>query len=297
MKLIEYPLYCDSRATTFTFYVIGDAHVGATNCAEDKIKALVKIIKANPNARWLGGGDLTDNVIISDVKRFDPTVLPPWMLHKRTAGEVVEGLQDIVGAQKKRLYQLLDPIKDQCLGLVEGNHEYAIMKHHNRDVMTEMCEHFNVPNLTDCAFIRFKFIRKTGKGAPPTAVVKAFITHGHGGGRTSGAEPNILYRLAADKDCEIVWKGHSHTFALHSPIPMLSMPNRGEVPENATVYYKYAANWGSYLYTYQAGPSTYASRANYPVRPMYTVETRVHPFQQQADGVEQPRIEMLPLHL
>lgn len=298
MKLVEFSLPCDSRTTEWSFYVLGDIHVGALNCAEDKVKSLVKRIAANPYARWIGGGDMCDNVILTDVKRFDPTILPDWMLKDKDPDKVRGMLQDIVGAQKKRLFELLKPIKHQCLGLIEGNHEYSIMKYHNRDLMHDMCTHFGVENLTDCAFIRFKFERMTRcKEGNPIATVRAFISHGHGGGRTSGAEPNILYRLAADKECEIVMKGHSHTFCIHPPIPMLSMPSRGELPANPLVYDKHAANWGACVYTYQSGPSTYASRANYPVRPMYTVEVKVKPFAGVRDGFEQPHIEMYAVKL
>lgn len=289
MKLKDYTFNV-KRGESMTFYVIGDAHVGSKNCAEEKLKVLVDIIKADPNARWFGGGDLTENIVPSDSKRFDPTVLPDWMLDNRDADDVVMDLKDIIGAQLERLYAILDPIKDKCLGLIEGNHEYSIMKYHNRDIMNTVCKHFKVANLTDCAYLRFNFRR----GKQETAVVRAFITHGHGGGRTSGAEPNCLYRLAADKDCDIVWKGHSHTFAMHPPIPMLTIPKTGPIPENATTHYKYAANWGAYVYTYQSGSGSYASRANYPVRPMYTVSTVVTP---EPSICPEYRVEQLPVHL
>lgn len=296
MKLIDLQFPCASMSDRYKFYVIGDAHVGARNCAEDKIQAMVKIIAADPMARWIGGGDLTDNIILSDQKRFDPSVLPLWMLEKRSGEQVVSALQDIVGAQRDRLYRLLDPIADKCLGLIEGNHEYSIMKHHNRDLMQEMCAHFGVPNLTDCTFMRMRFKRGT-----QTATVKAFISHGHGGGRTSGAEPNSLYRLSADKGADIIMQGHSHSFCIHSPITVLSVPNRGRMPKDLVVSYKYAGNWGAWVYTYQSGPSTYASRANYPARPMYTIETAVKPFNCTVadDGQKlfKPRIEMNGLQL
>lgn len=295
MKLVEVTLPCAKVTDTYTFYVIGDTHVGARNCAEDKLRALVDIIASDPNARWFGGGDLCDNVILPDQKRFDPTVLPKWMLHHRDADDVAGALQDIAGAQKQRLFDILDPIKDKCLGLIEGNHEYSIMKHHNRDFMKELCQHFAAPNLTDCAFVRLRFKGKF-RGGAASATVRMFITHGHGGGRTTGAETNRLYRLAADKDVDIVLAGHSHSFALHPPIPMLGVPRRGGLPENAVTRYKYAANWGSLVYTYQSGPSTYASRANYPVRPMYTVETTVTPFA-VVNEVAAPSIEMQQVHL
>ena len=79
------------------------------------------------------------------------------------------------------------------------------------------------------------------------------------------------------------------------------MPNRGRMPTDLVASYKYAGNWGSWVYTYQSGPSTYASRANYPARPMYTIETVIKPFNAVRIGDDQdhnePRIDMRGLHL
>ena len=134
MKIHEKVLYCTSRRYTIKLYVLGDLHIGARNCDENKIKTLVKLIEKDPHAYWIGGGDLCDNIVIGDSKRFEPTVLPRWMLDNKDADEVAAALQDIAGAQKDRLFNILKPIKDKCLGMIEGNHEYTIMKHHNRDL-------------------------------------------------------------------------------------------------------------------------------------------------------------------
>lgn len=294
MKLLEIPFNTVSRTHVMNVYPIGDIHVGALNCAEDKLKGVVKLIAADPNAYWVGGGDYLDAVILNDSKRFDPTVVPNWMLDNGPE-ESRLNLTDMLTAQRKRFFKLMSPIKDRCLGLIEGNHEYTIMKHHNRNLMSELCQHFTLDgqptsDLTDCAFIRLKFRRGGQTGS--SSVVRMFICHGNGGGRSSGAEPNALYRLAADKECDIVLRGHSHSFCIHPPIPMLSIPSRGEMPVHPTVYDKHAANWGAYVYTYATGPSTYASRANYPLRPMYTVGIAIKPHYSNSHGVEMPRIDM-----
>ena len=240
-----------------------------------------------------------DAVILNDSKRFDPTVVPNWMLSEGPE-QSRTNLKDMLQAQRKRLSKLLAPIRDRCLGLIEGNHEYTIMKHHNRDLMKELCSDFSfcgkpAVDLTDCSFIRFKFRRGAGEGH--TSVMRLFICHGNGGGRTSGAESNALYRLAADKECDIVLRGHSHSFCIHPPIPMLSVPSAGVMPTEATVYDKHAANWGAYVYTYANGPSTYASRGNFPLRPMYTVGITIKPHHTNSRGVESPRIDMREVKL
>ena len=296
MRLVSKEFMTNSRTTEYELFTLGDVHMGAPNCAEDKLKRIVRRIADTPNAYWFGGGDILDAVILQDEKRFDPNTLPDWMLSKGPE-HTRRGLSNMLTAQRDRFFRITEPIGDKCLGLIEGNHEYAMMKHHNRDILREMCEHFGTDNLTDCAFVRLQFGRKRGdedRGGPN---VRVFICHGHGGGRSSGAELNILYNLAADKDVDIVLKGHSHTYAIHAPIPMLTIPSKGKMPADPVVYEKYAANWGAYLYTYASGPSTYASRANYPVRPMYTVQAVIRPHVCTKHGLELPSIALNPIRL
>ena len=234
-----------------------------------------------------------DSVILGDVKRFDVNVLPNWML-TGNAAKVRTQVRDIVAAQKRRFLRMVEPIKDKCVGLIEGNHEYSIMKYHNRDLMGDLTDSLQVPNLSDTAFIRFRCrIPRKGKDTGAKArTVTAFVAHGHGGGRTAGAEPLKLEQLAKDKDCDIVLRGHSHIFHILPAITMLGIPHAGKLPELPVTREKHAANWGAYVYTYQVGPSTYASRANYPVRPFYTVETIIHPFKHANGERENPDITM-----
>ncbi len=292
MKLVDYTFDCPEVTDTLSLFAIGDTHIGANNCAEHKLRHMVKRIKEDPNAYWFGGGDICDAVVLMDVKRFDPSLIPDWMLEGKTPAEIKGHMKDVITAQMKRAWSILDPIKHKCLGMIEGNHEYSTMKHHNRDIHAQMCEHFGVEDLTDGAFLRFTFKHKRR-----TSAVVGFVAHGSGGGRTSGAEPNKLFALSADKGVDFVLRGHSHTFCIHPPIPVLSVPEDGHIPHNPEVDDKWAANWGSYVYTYQTGPSTYASRANYPVRPMYTAETRITPFQTDSSGRIANRVEMRAVRL
>lgn len=300
MKIAERKFVCKSRTETFKLYVLGDVHIGALNCAEPELRKLIKIIASDPHAYWLGGGDYTDAVILGDIKRFDVNTLPDWML-KGDPGTIKQRIGDILHEQRNRWLELVKPISDKCLGMIEGNHEYSIFKYHNRDHLNDLCQAMSTPtntveNLTDCAFIRMAFNRVNRGCAVEckqyhTQTATLFICHGHGGGRTAGVEPNKLARLAADKDVDIVLTGHTHTFCIQSPTAIMSIPNSGKLPEDAIIREKYAANWGAYVYTYKSGPSTYASRANYPVRPMYTVETIIEPHR-DIKGREKINIRM-----
>ena len=273
MKLLNIDIDVTSRSEIFNLYPVGDAHVGAFNFTVKKFKKYVQRIKDDANALWIGGGDIIDAIILQDQKRFDPDNLPVWML---TGGpdKVRKKIKDILKSQLDYAEELLEPIKDKCVGLIEGNHEYSISHYHNRDITADLAKRLDTIELTDCAFIRFRFKRLH----QATTAIRLFICHGNGGGRTAGAEPTHLTRLAQERDCEIILRGHSHIFHIMPPIPRLTIPATGDMPEHVLTHEVRAANWGAWVLSYANGPSTYDSRANYPVRPMCTVVAQIKPF-------------------
>lgn len=296
MKVMEYRFPAvNTRTVSFTIHPLGDVHIGALNCGEKQFRRVVKMIEDDPNAYWFGGGDMLDSVIIQDQKRFDPNSLPSWML-SGSSTSIRKSLRDILAAQKRRFLDIVDPIKHKCIGLMEGNHEYSIMKHHNRDLMGELCDELDTVNLTDCCFVRFKFEREKGNGLNDSVTVRMFAAHGCGGGRTSGSEPNHLARLASDKVCELVLRGHSHTQHILPPVARLTIPTSGSLDEEAESTVMRAANWGCYLRTYAAGPSTYDSRATYPVRPLSTIKIKITPFRVKGDRTR-PKVIIEELEL
>lgn len=302
MKVMEYKFPAvKSRTHKFHLYALGDVHIGAMNCAENQFRKVVRTIAKDKNAYWVGGGDYIDAVILQDQKRFDPNVLPSWLLSahindikrmirkggdtdkvaddimKLISGSSRKKLADMVAAQRDRFIEITKPIHNKCIGLIEGNHEYAVMKYHNRSIMSDLSAAIGAPELTDCCFVRMRFTRAKA-GAPEIANVRMFACHGHGGGRTPGAEPNHLARLAQDKTCELVLRGHSHTQFILPPVARMTLPTNGPLNEEAESTILRAANWGCFLRTYAAGPSTYASRATYPVRPLSTIRVVITPF-------------------
>lgn len=289
MRLIDKIVNCNSRTDTFHIYTLGDLHIGAMNCAEGHIRRLIRKIKDDPKALWIGGGDYINAIKPQDSKRFTPDNLPNWIL-EGDADTVRKRLKDIVRQEVERFILMVEPIKDKCLGLISGNHEESIVQHYNEDVLEYMCETLDVPNLTRSAAIRLNFKTK----ADHTNIIAIFITHGHGGGRSAGAEPNQLESLAKDKDFDILLRGHSHTFCILAPIPVLSIPVRGKLPNELNVRYKRCANWGCMMMSYKAGPSTYDEKALYPARCLSTLQIEITPLK---DCEEYRKISMSELVL
>lgn len=288
MKLVDYTLSGSSRKDKYTLYPIGDIHLGNIGCHEKGLIKLIKEIKNDPNAIFFLGGDLCDCVVPSDAKRFDFNTLPEWMFVGEHSA-IKERLCDIATAQRDRCVELFEPIADKCIGAIMGNHEYALSKYHNRDFHSDICSSLNITDLTDCCIVRLKF--KRGGRAK---VITFYACHGNGGGRTAGSEPNHLDKLARNWDVDMVFRGHSHTFCIAPPTVMGYVPQSGALPDELLQKAKLCANWGTFLKSYAQGPSTYTSRANYPMRPMCTVKVELAPHK---DCKEIDKIVMSQINL
>ena len=281
MKMIDRTIMCKGRGDTFSLYVLGDCHIGNRNCAESHIRRLVKKIALDKRAYWIGGGDYCECIAPQDI-RFSHDTLPDWIL-SGDADTTRGKLRDITSQQVNRFVEMTSGISTQCLGLVEGNHERKIRIRDNVDVQARLCRKLGVSDLTGSAFIRLKF-KRGGSGI----VIKIFITHGMGGGRTAGAEPNHLQKLCNFIDADIILRGHSHTFIIAEPKAMLSVPSVGALPKELIAKYKRSANWGCWVRSYATGPSTYDEVANYPARSLSTVEITMQPHKSTTHGSARP---------
>ena len=130
MILIDEEIKCKSRSEIFDIYPLGDIHLGARNCAETPLREHVKTIFADPNARVILGGDLTNLITPVDALRFDAGVLPDWML-RGDESTIRKRLNDMAYQERKRIQDILRPISKKILGAVEGNHEFSMRKRHN----------------------------------------------------------------------------------------------------------------------------------------------------------------------
>ena len=273
MRIISRDIIVPDRNGEIEIYPMGDLHIGARNCNEKAMKKTKKTIASKRNAYWIGGGDYLESIKPMDIKRFDMSILPDWILDG-DAGTIRARLNDMLQQQADRFRSIFDDVKSKCLGLVEGNHEFSIRKYHNQDIMGTLCRMMGTENLTDQTMIRLRF-----KHGNLTRIVFLYVRHGHGGGRSAGAEPNHLQKMLDEWECaDICLRGHSHTFGILPPKPVMYIPTTGAVPDELMCRYRYAANWGTYKMSHICGDSTYESRANYPARPMLTCKVVIQPF-------------------
>jgi len=153
-----------------TIIPIADVHLGARECMEQEFISFIDSVKNKPNVYLVLGGDLINNATRSSVSNiFEETIRP--------------------SAQKKEMAKILEPVKDQILCAVGGNHERRSGKDADDDPMYDILCKIDKEEIyrESMAFVKLQFGEQDASGTKnPTYTL--VVTHGAGGGMlTSGA--------------------------------------------------------------------------------------------------------------
>jgi hypothetical protein len=170
----------------------GDWHIGALNCHLDGIQKLIATIEANPNTYVILKGDLIEAIAPND-KRF---VHCSQDVGFRTAHEQVDFL-----------VSLLEPIRDNILAMMLGNHEYKLINVF--DVAKHICQDLGIPYGGYACVIQ------------NIGCFKMFCTHGYGSitsnakdqlQRLANKQSSLKLKLEKSKmvDCVYMSMGHIH---------------------------------------------------------------------------------------
>lgn len=295
MYLHDEIVECESRSDRVEIFPFYDTHVGKKNCAETAIRKQANEIARrgemkNRHVRVVLGGDQINAINPADIRRFDFHELADWFIDS-DAEATRERLSDMANQEINRAIELFGPVNKYIIGALSGNHEKQMRTRQNVDVHQAFCNRMKIINLTDEALIRFRFRR----GAE-TRTVKIYMRHGYGSGRTAGAEPMKLQRMLDEwEDADILFSGHTHSFCLLPPKPILYVPDKGKLPTQPFYRYRYAANPGCWLLSHPPGRGTYESASCYPARPMMTVKAVIWPFwhtKVKGQSMGRPKIEL-----
>jgi len=258
MELIQHVIEYKSRTDVFPIWYLGDIHAGVVHCDEDLLDKEVRKIRDTRNARWVGMGDYGDCITPSDFKRWEGRILAPWM----------KGHEDNIGpTQVRRVNEILSPIWNKCLGLIEGNHDEDIRKYTHYNFMEELLllarKKGDVPYGGVSCFVEMVF-KRIGQGPDEanrnrlaSQQIIMHCRHGEGSARTSGARALAVLRLAQTfVNCHIVASGHLH--GQESPdLPERLICSRGKIK----AFNGLAFMTGAWLKAYAQGvPPCYLER-------------------------------------
>lgn len=181
---------------------ISDVHYGALEHMEREWKEFIQRINNDPALFLILGGDLINNNTRSSVgSPWDDTVRPR--------------------EQKKRMVEMLEPIKDRILCCVSGNHERRSMKDADDDPTYDIMAKLDLEDVyrQNAAFMKLQ-LNNHGHSTYTFAV-----THGAGGGIYTGATVNRNERwgnVIDGVDCVIV--GHTHKGTVTKPSKLVFDP-------------------------------------------------------------------------
>ena len=262
-------IYHGSRSDKFKIWALADFHLGNTGCHTALLDRHIAEIKADPFSYWVGIGDYADYIGYRD-GRFDPECID--------GGILVSDLGRLGRVLTGKVAELLDPIRDKCLGLGFGNHEAKYMKQEEQqDLHGWLCSELGVPNLgysflMDVTFLRKNAPSKFGKvwAAPPKGGVdtSAFRLYGHHGAGASSTPSGKARRLQLfmegfEADAYVI--GHVH--GKHVLTLTTVSANRGctELKDTNRI----GTITVSYLKSYQQGVAAgYGERAGYKPSPL-----------------------------
>ncbi len=244
LRHISYP----SRASEFNFWFIGDVHLGAKHCDEEKFQTTIDRIARDPNALVFLMGDLGDFIGTRD-KRFEMGLVADWI-----------DRGDVVGSQILELQTRLAPIEKKVIGVLDGNHEQKVLKESSLRIKGQLLVRF--PKWVDLgysALVRIGFERKSSKGHghgvhPPTL----FLHHGWGGGRTY-ADVNHFFPLFAHYAADWFILGHTHKRYAGDAV-LMAIDRMGKLVERRRLW----GRSGTFLKTAMQGLAGYGEEAGYP---------------------------------
>lgn len=183
-----------------TIFPISDVHYGAIGHMEDAWTDFCKLVEQTPNAYVILGGDMINNNTRSSVgSPWDDTVRPR--------------------EQKKRMVEMLTPIKDRILCCVTGNHEARSLKDADNDPTYDIMAKLDLEDIyrQNIAFMKVSLGHRKTDNTPIQSYTFA-VTHGAGGGIYTGATVNRNERFGnviEGLDCLIV--GHTHKGTVSKP--------------------------------------------------------------------------------
>lgn len=183
-----------------SIFPISDVHYGALGHLEKEWLDFCKMVERTDNTFLILGGDMINNNTRSSVgSPWDDTVRPR--------------------EQKKRMVEMLSPIKDRILCSVPGNHEARSWKDADDDPTYDIMCKLDLEDLyrQDTAFMKVSLGHRKNDNTPIQSYTFA-VNHGSGGGGSTGAAINKaegFSRTIDGLDCFVV--GHTHKGAATKP--------------------------------------------------------------------------------
>jgi hypothetical protein len=274
-----------SRSDEFSIWNLSDVHYGNKACALDQFKRDVDVIKKDPFAFWVGGGDYAEYISMRD-RRFDADTISDDLS--------IADLGKLGAVLTMRVATLLKPIRHKCLGLLFGNHEASYQRAQEQSNLHGwLCTELGVPNLGYTSFFNVSFVRKPRHSKTPELRMdrkdikghsaqrfRVFAHHGAGGATTPGGKLNRLIQYMHAFDADIYMIGHVHDQKGQRLVQITS----NDACDKIVARERLGIISGSYLKTYAQGITTYGEEKGYAPVPLGASFVRIKPETREMRG-------------
>lgn len=167
----------------FRLVAVSDLHIGLDSFREDLWEKQLQELD-EPNTFWISLGDIVEGRVGSDVRMYDPVKATMFLQQ-----------------QYQYFTDSIAPYKEQCVGMIRGNHEVGHIKRNAYDPLDVYCAENNIPYFGDLARITLK--NKTNRS-------RLLAFHGAGGGRQIGSAINRINGYSKNFLADVVISGHHH---------------------------------------------------------------------------------------
>jgi hypothetical protein len=237
---------------TLRIKALFDCHIGASATDEQALNRDIKYILDTPDCYTFIGGDMVDAILRTDIKRFMAGV---------SNDEIQDALDDALNIYTKQAIKKFKPLADagKILFAIAGNHEVSIQKHHQYNIVREICDRLDIPFMGYSCLFRLT-VKKNAHNDKHNYIIYAH--HGFGGGRKPGSSINNLMSLQESFEADAYFMGHDHkSISAKSPRFSVSSSGSPRLLSKDVVFIR----GGSYLKTYlDRGRITYSEQAGYP---------------------------------
>ena len=172
-------------------HLLGDWHIGDPLCDLVSVAEKLDVIRDNPNAYCILGGDLCDMALRDSIGDVHGAKLSPM-------------------GQVERVVSLIKPVREKVLCMVRGNHENRVYKSTGIDPLAFAASELGLgerySDTSALLFVQFGHDTKHGGRMQYTM----YVTHGAGSGRKEGGRLQRLADLQNIIDCDIYCHNHTH---------------------------------------------------------------------------------------
>jgi len=227
------------KSLPHTEYVLlmSDPHIGAAFVDYDRIKQDLRLAREH-SARITINGDVFDNILPKDMKRYNPTALHPRLQNR----------SDILNAAVDFAFEILEPYKDLIDVIGVGNHDTCVEQRHSLDAVSILIQRLNQSGAkinhggyAGWYVLRWKY------GIRSYYTLKIRYHHGAGGASPVTKGITDFQRMNSFiEGADVVHVGHKHNRFVDTSHMKQTLSNAGKVEHRRVVN----VMTGSYMDTY-----------------------------------------------